>query len=145
MRRAPVSCRSARDRWRTEFDARKSRSGFKRRIAGGAPQLLATEKKFACATSSVRGAAIFRWERVANDCLFDGPNGKQGLVQSFESRSQLVIYHFMFAPDWSAGCLHCSFWADNFKPGCAIATITATDDNYFEARLEASVRPNALL
>jgi hypothetical protein len=29
---------------------------------------------------------------------------------------QLIVYHFMFDPSWDAGCLHCSFWADNFNP-----------------------------
>jgi len=33
----------------------------------------------------------------------------------FEHRRQLVMYHFMFAPEWSEGCKHCSFWADSFN------------------------------
>ncbi len=35
--------------------------------------------------------------------------------QLFENRGQLIVYHFMFAPDWDEGCPHCSFWADNFN------------------------------
>jgi predicted dithiol-disulfide oxidoreductase (DUF899 family) len=31
-------------------------------------------------------------------------------------RSQLIVYHFKFDPDWDDGCPHCSFWADNFNP-----------------------------
>ena len=38
------------------------------------------------------------------------------MAQLFDGRNQLVIYHFMFGPDWDAGCPHCSFWADNFDP-----------------------------
>ena len=54
------------------------------------------------------------WERVDKHYVFDGPDGKQTLADLFEGRSQLVIYHFMFGPDWDAGCPHCSRWADNF-------------------------------
>jgi predicted dithiol-disulfide oxidoreductase (DUF899 family) len=36
------------------------------------------------------------------------------LAGLFDGRSQLIVYHFMFPPDWDEGCPHCSFWADNF-------------------------------
>jgi predicted dithiol-disulfide oxidoreductase (DUF899 family) len=55
------------------------------------------------------------WERVAKEYVFDGPAGKETLTQLFAGRSQLAVYHFMFGPDWEAGCPHCSFWADNFN------------------------------
>ena len=54
------------------------------------------------------------WVKVNKSYLFDGPNGKESLSDLFEGRSQLVIQHFMFGPDWSEGCPSCSFWADNF-------------------------------
>jgi predicted dithiol-disulfide oxidoreductase (DUF899 family) len=54
------------------------------------------------------------WERVEKSYAFEGPNGKETLSDLFDRRSQLVVYHFMFAPDWDAGCPHCSHWADNF-------------------------------
>jgi len=54
------------------------------------------------------------WEAVAKAYVFDGPDGKQTLSELFGGRSQLIVYHFMFAPDWDAGCPHCSRWADNF-------------------------------
>ncbi len=47
--------------------------------------------------------------------LFEGPNGKVGLAELFAGRNQLVVQHFMFAPDWDAGCKSCSFWADGFE------------------------------
>src|ERR1041385_4258282 len=52
--------------------------------------------------------------RVEKEYIFDGPNGKESLAELFEDRSQLIIYHFMFSPDWEEGCPSCSFWADNF-------------------------------
>jgi predicted dithiol-disulfide oxidoreductase (DUF899 family) len=54
------------------------------------------------------------WERVDKAYVFEGPDGKETLAQLFDGRHQLVVYHFMFAPEWDAGCPHCSFWADNF-------------------------------
>jgi predicted dithiol-disulfide oxidoreductase (DUF899 family) len=56
------------------------------------------------------------WEAVTKDYVFEGPGGKQTLPELFQGRSQLIVYHFMFHPDWDAGCPHCSFWADNFNP-----------------------------
>src|SRR5205807_4010388 len=46
------------------------------------------------------------WERVEKDYVFDGPNGKESLSDAFDGRSQLVVYHFMFPPEWEAGCPH---------------------------------------
>jgi predicted dithiol-disulfide oxidoreductase (DUF899 family) len=55
------------------------------------------------------------WVEVQKPYLFDGPKGKESLSKLFAGKSQLIVYHFMFAPEWSAGCPHCSFWADNFN------------------------------
>jgi predicted dithiol-disulfide oxidoreductase (DUF899 family) len=55
------------------------------------------------------------WETVTKDYVFEGLNGRESLAQLFDGRSQLVVYHFMFGPDWDAGCPHCSRWADNFN------------------------------
>jgi predicted dithiol-disulfide oxidoreductase (DUF899 family) len=56
------------------------------------------------------------WEAVTKNYVFEGPDGRQALGDLFEGRRQLIVYHFMFGPDWDAGCPHCSFWADNFNP-----------------------------
>ena len=55
------------------------------------------------------------WVRVEKAYSFDGPNGKVTLADLFKGRSQLVVQHFMFAPDWDEGCKSCSFWADGFE------------------------------
>jgi predicted dithiol-disulfide oxidoreductase (DUF899 family) len=55
------------------------------------------------------------WEKVGKPYTFEGPKGKETLAGLFENRSQLIVYHFMFSPEWDEGCLHCSFWADNFN------------------------------
>jgi predicted dithiol-disulfide oxidoreductase (DUF899 family) len=55
------------------------------------------------------------WVKVEKEYLFDGPNGKETLSDLFNGQSQLIIYHFMYGPDWEEGCPSCSFWADNFN------------------------------
>ena len=53
------------------------------------------------------------WVRVEKNYLFDAPGGKVSLKELFAGRSQLVIYHFMFGPDWNEGCPSCSFVSDH--------------------------------
>jgi predicted dithiol-disulfide oxidoreductase (DUF899 family) len=55
------------------------------------------------------------WVKVDKPYIFDGPNGKESLSEVFAGRGQLLVYHFMFGPEWSEGCKSCSFWADNFN------------------------------
>ena len=53
------------------------------------------------------------WVRVEKNYIFDGPNGKETLADLFGGRSQLIVYHFMFGPEWTEGCPSCSLLADN--------------------------------
>jgi predicted dithiol-disulfide oxidoreductase (DUF899 family) len=79
--------------------------------------LLAKEKEFTEQRDELsRERRALPWERVEKTYTFDGPGGRVTLVDLFEGRSQLVIYHFMFGPEADQGCPHCSFWADNFDP-----------------------------
>ncbi len=55
------------------------------------------------------------WEEVTKEYFFEGPDGTRSLSQLFDGRSQLIVYHFMFPPDWDEGCPRCSFWADSFN------------------------------
>src|SRR5579871_5005747 len=55
------------------------------------------------------------WERVEKAYVFDGPHGRQTLDELFDGRTQLITYHFMFPPDGTAGCPHCSHVADSFN------------------------------
>ncbi len=79
-------------------------------------QLLAKEKEFTRLRDQLSQARRdLPWVRVTKQYIFDGPAGEQTLAQIFDGRTQLVVYHFMFGPDWEAGCKSCSFWADNFN------------------------------
>ena len=61
------------------------------------------------------------WLEITEPHEFDGPatsatGGMSSLLDLFEGRRQLLVYHFMYGPDWGAeGCPSCSFWADNFN------------------------------
>ena len=79
-------------------------------------KLLAKEKQFTRLRDELsRERRELPWEKVDKQYVFEGPDGRQTLTQLFDGRSQLIIYHFMFGPDWEAGCPHCSRWADNFN------------------------------
>ena len=67
-----------------------------------------------------RGDALARqrqalpWVRVDKPYRFDTGEGSVGLADLFQGRSQLLVYHFMFGPDYKAGCPSCSSIADGF-------------------------------
>lgn len=51
--------------------------------------------------------------KVEANYRFDGPGGEVSFVDLFEGRRQLIVQHFMFHPDWDAGCPHCTFSVEN--------------------------------
>ena len=55
------------------------------------------------------------WVRVEKEYRFDTDKGTATLAQLFQGRSQLLVYHFMFGPDYTAGCATCSTIADGFN------------------------------
>src|SRR3712207_593770 len=50
---------------------------------------------------------------IDKEYAFEGPNGRASLLDLFEGRRQLIVYHFMFDPSWDEGCDGCSFLVDN--------------------------------
>ncbi len=66
--------------------------------------------------------------RIEKDYVFDGPNGRRTLGDLFEGRRQLLVYHFMFDPEWDEGCPSCSFVADNFAG--ALVHLNARDTSF---------------
>ena len=55
------------------------------------------------------------WVRVDKDYRFDTDDGSASLADLFNGRSQLLVYHFMFGPEYEAGCPACSAIADGFN------------------------------
>ncbi|HEV3353782.1 MAG TPA: DUF899 domain-containing protein [Acidimicrobiales bacterium] len=54
------------------------------------------------------------WVRVDKEYVFDTEDGEAKLADLFRGRSQLIVYHFMYGPDWDEGCPSCSGVADGF-------------------------------
>jgi predicted dithiol-disulfide oxidoreductase (DUF899 family) len=77
---------------------------------------LVKEKEFTRARDELsRQRRELPWVEVEKSYAFDGPDGKVSLPDLFAGKSQLLVYHFMFGPDWGEGCPSCSFWADNYN------------------------------
>jgi predicted dithiol-disulfide oxidoreductase (DUF899 family) len=79
-------------------------------------ELLAEEKAFNKARDALseRRRAL-PWVLVDKPYRFETANGRETLAELFGRRSQLLVYHFMYGPEWEQGCPSCSFWADNFN------------------------------
>ena len=77
-------------------------------------KLLAREKELTDLQEKVaEERRALPWVKVTKEYVFDTPQGKKTLSQLFDGRSQLIVYHFMFGPDWKEGCVGCSFLADH--------------------------------
>jgi predicted dithiol-disulfide oxidoreductase (DUF899 family) len=79
-------------------------------------QLLAAEKDLTHRYDAVaRMRRELPWVRIEKEYWFDGPSGKVSLADLFQGRSQLIVRHFMFGPDWEQGCIGCSFASDHVE------------------------------
>jgi predicted dithiol-disulfide oxidoreductase (DUF899 family) len=77
---------------------------------------LAQEKEFTRARDRLSAARrALPWVEVDKSYGFDTVDGRKTLAELFGGRRQLVVQHFMFAPEWNEGCKSCSFWADGFE------------------------------
>jgi predicted dithiol-disulfide oxidoreductase (DUF899 family) len=70
------------------------------------------------------------WVRIGKDYRFETDSGSASLADLFRGRSQLLVYHFMFGPDYTAGCATCSTIADGFN---GFAVHLANHDVMFSA------------
>src|SRR5277367_2855312 len=83
-------------------------------------QLLKKEKAFSRLRDELsRERRELPWEKVEKQYVFEGPKGKETLADLFDGRSQLLVYHFMMAPEWKEGCPGCSFVSDTID-GAAV-------------------------
>ena len=77
-------------------------------------ELLRKEKEFTRLRDQLSAERrALPWVKVEKTYVFDGADGKVTLADLFDGRSQLVVKHFMFGPDWSEGCVGCSFELDH--------------------------------
>ncbi|HEV7249077.1 MAG TPA: thioredoxin family protein [Shinella sp.] len=76
--------------------------------------LLTLEKEETKLRDKVRAERLtLPWVKVEKNYTFETPEGRKTLAELFDGRSQLIVYHFMYGPDWEAGCPGCSFMADH--------------------------------
>jgi predicted dithiol-disulfide oxidoreductase (DUF899 family) len=81
-------------------------------------ELLAKEKEMTRARDALNAERRrLPMVRIDKDYVFEGPEGKVGLVDLFEGRLQLILGHFMFDPSWEDGCPSCSAGADEVSKG----------------------------
>jgi predicted dithiol-disulfide oxidoreductase (DUF899 family) len=81
----------------------------------GRKDLLTREKEFTRQRDALSAARRqLPMVKVEKDYVFEGPKGEQALVELFDGRDQLIVYHFMLGPGWGEGCKSCSYLADHF-------------------------------
>src|SRR5882672_10220779 len=106
-----------------EDTGRKERRAMTKHITGTRKEwlaarlaLLETEKELTRRSDELaQQRQELPWVRVDKDYRFDTDQGTASLADLFGGRSQLLVYHFMFGPDYTAGCPACSAIADGFN------------------------------
>ena len=79
-------------------------------------ELLNAEKELTrCGDELAQRRQELPWVRIDKQYRFETDEGKASLADLFRGRSQLLVYHFMFGPDYKAGCPSCSAIADGFN------------------------------
>jgi predicted dithiol-disulfide oxidoreductase (DUF899 family) len=91
------------------------RTGTREQWLAARLELLAAEKELTRRSDEVaQRRQQLPWVRVDKDYRFETDEGGASLADLFKGRSQLLVYHFMFGPDYTAGCPSCSAIADGF-------------------------------
>ena len=100
----------------TTAEATKHRTGTRAEWLKERLELLDAEKAHTRAADELaRRRQALPWVKVEKDYSFDSCSGEKSLLDLFHGRSQLLVYHLMFGPDYSAPCLSCSAIADGFN------------------------------
>lgn len=91
--------------------------------------LLEQEKALTRARDALNAARLaLPWVKVEKAYRFDTERGPETLAELFRGRSQLLVQHFMFGPDWEEGCVGCSLWADHIS--ATLPHLAAKDITY---------------
>lgn len=91
-------------------------------------ELLKKEKEFSHLRDELnRQRRELPWEKVEKVYTFEGSSGKETLGELFGGKSQLLMYHFMFGPEWKEGCPACSLLSDHIDG--TVAHLAARDVN----------------
>jgi predicted dithiol-disulfide oxidoreductase (DUF899 family) len=91
------------------------KTGTREEWLAGRLELLKAEKELTRRSDQLaRGRQELPWVRVDKEYRFETDEGSASLADLFRGRSQLLVYHYMFGPDYTAGCATCSTIADGF-------------------------------
>src|ERR671923_484766 len=91
------------------------RTGTREEWLAARLELLAAEKELTRRSDELaRQRQQLPWVRIEKDYPFETDEGSASLADLFQGRSQLLVYHFMFGPEYTAGCPACSAIADGF-------------------------------
>src|SRR5437867_12828887 len=94
----------------------KHKTGTRKEWLAARLELLEAEKDLTHRSDELaRRRQELPWVRIDKQYKFDTDEGSASLADLFRGRSQLLIYHFMFGPDYKAGCPSCSAIADGFN------------------------------
>ncbi len=94
----------------------KHRTGTREEWLAARLELLEAEKELTRRSDELaRRRQELPWARIDKEYRFDTDEGSASLADLFRGRSQLLVYHFMFGPDYTAGCPSCSAIADGFN------------------------------
>lgn len=94
----------------------KHKTGTRKQWLAARLKLLEAEKDLTRRSDKVaKRRQNLPWVRIEKDYRFETEKGNASLADLFRGRTQLLIYHFMFGPDYSAGCPACSAIADGFN------------------------------
>src|SRR5579883_1721430 len=94
----------------------KHRTGTREEWLAERLELLKAEKDLTRRSDELaRRRQALPWVRIDKEYRFETDEGGASLADLFRGRSQLLIYHFMFGPDYAAGCPSCSMIADGFN------------------------------
>src|ERR687888_549451 len=91
------------------------KSGTREEWLAARLELLEAEKELTRRSDELaRQRRQLPWVQIEKDYRFDTDDGEASLADLFQGRSQLLVYHFMFGPEYKAGCPACSTIADGF-------------------------------
>src|SRR5258708_24513327 len=94
----------------------KHRTGTRKEWLTARLELLEAEKELTRRSDELaRRRQELPWVRIDKEYRFETDEGNASLADLFRGRSQLLVYHFMFGPDYTAGCPSCSMIADGFE------------------------------
>ncbi len=100
----------------TRTDTTKHLTGTRQEWLAARIELLKAEKELTHRSDELaRRRQELPWVRIDKEYRFDTDEGQASLADLFRGRSQLLVYHFMFGPDYTAGCPSCSSIADGFN------------------------------